>query len=88
MKKTRYVLALALCGLTTFAHGAAAPVNLIPMPAQLTVSGEAFTVSGQTPIVVDSSDAEARRTAEYLASLAAHTRHLPLQVNPKLAPSC
>lgn len=80
MKKTRYVLAFALCGLTAFAHGAAAPVNLIPMPAQLTVSGEAFTVNAQTPIVVDSSDAEARHTAEYLASLAAHTRHLPLQV--------
>src|ERR1700761_9677725 len=79
MKKTRYVLALALCGLTAFAHGAT-PVNLIPMPAQLSVSGEGFTVTAQTPIIVDGSDADARRTAEYLASLTAHTRHLQLAV--------
>jgi hexosaminidase len=79
MKKTRYVLALALCGLTAFAHGAT-PVNLIPMPAQLSISGEGFTVTTQTPIIVDGSDADARRTAEYLASLTAHTRHLQLAV--------
>ncbi|AIF46180.1 family 20 glycosylhydrolase [Dyella japonica] len=78
MKKTPYVLALALCGLTTFAH--AAVPNLIPLPAQLSQSGEGFTVTAQTPIVVDASDAEARRTAEYLASLTAHTRHLPMLV--------
>lgn len=79
MKKTRYALALALCGVTAFAHGAA-PMNLIPMPAQISVSGDTFTVSAQTPIVVDGSDTDARRTAEYLASLTAHTRHLQLQV--------
>lgn len=79
MKKTSYVLALALCGLTAFAHGAT-PVNLIPMPAQLSVNGQGFTVTAQTPIVVDSGDADARRTAEYLASLTAHTRHLQLAV--------
>lgn len=79
MKTTRYVLALALCSVGAFAH--AAPVaNLIPMPAQISVSGEAFTVTAQTPIVVEGSDADARRTAQYLASLTAHTRHLPLVV--------
>lgn len=79
MKKTSCVLALALCGLSAFAHGAT-PVNLIPMPAQLSVSGQGFTVTPQTAIVVDSGDADARRTAEYLASLTAHTRHLQLAV--------
>jgi hexosaminidase len=78
MKKTRYVLVLALCGLTAIAHGATP--NLIPMPAQLTESGEGFTVTAQTPIVVDGSDADAHRVADYLASLTAHTRHLSLQV--------
>lgn len=78
MKKTRYALALALCGLTTFAHGATP--SLIPLPAQMSQSGEGFMVTAQTPIVVDSSDADARHTAEYLASLTAHTRHLQLQV--------
>jgi len=85
MKKTRYVLALALCGLTAFAHGATP--SLIPLPAQLNQSGEGFTVTAQTPIVVDSSDADARHTAEYLASLASHTRHLPLQVKSGAAES-
>ncbi|MET3653043.1 family 20 glycosylhydrolase [Dyella japonica] len=79
MKKTRYVLALALGGLSAFAHGAA-PVNLIPMPAQLSVSGQGFTVTPQTTIFVDPGDPAARRTAEYLASLTAHTRHLQMQV--------
>jgi len=79
MKKTSYALALALCGLTGFAHGAT-PVNLIPMPAQLSVSGQGFTVTPQTSIVVDSGDADARRTAEYLASLTAHTRYVQLAV--------
>ncbi|WP_109126299.1 family 20 glycosylhydrolase [Dyella sp. C11] len=79
MKKTRYVLAFALCGLGALAH--AAPVaNLIPLPAQISVSGNAFTVTAQTPIVVDGNDAEARHAADYLAKLANSTRHLPLQV--------
>jgi len=78
MKKTPYMLALALCGLATFAHGAVP--NLVPLPAQLSQSGEGFTVTAQTPIVVDGSDAQARHTAEYLASLTAHTRHLQMQV--------
>jgi hexosaminidase len=79
MKKTRYALALALSSIGAFAH-AAPTAPLIPMPAQLSVSGNAFAVTAQTPIVVDGSDADARRTAEYLASLTAHTRHLQLAV--------
>lgn len=83
MKTTRYVLALALCGLAVFAH--AATPKLIPMPAQLMESGEGFTVTTQTPIVVDGDDADARRTAEYLASLTARTRQLQLQVKTGVA---
>ena len=79
MKTTRYVLALALCGLSAFAQ-AEQMAQVIPLPAQVSVSGEGFTVTAQTPIVVDGADAEARRAAEYLASLTAHTRHLSLQV--------
>src|SRR5579859_3195863 len=81
MRLTRHVLCLALCGIATFAHGAGAgPVELIPLPAQLTYAGEAFTVTAQTPIVVDAGDADAGHTADYLAELTARTRHLPLQV--------
>lgn len=83
MKKTRYALVLALCGLTAIAHGAAP--SLIPMPAQLSESGQGFTVTAQTPIVVDGSDADARGAADYLASLVEHTRHLPLQVKTGVA---
>ena len=80
MNKTRTVLALVLVGITA-ATQAAPLANLIPMPAQISTSGQAFTVTAQTPIVVDGSDADARHTAEYLASLADHTRHLALKVS-------
>ncbi len=75
MKTIGLIFCLALVGAT---HAATLP--LIPMPAQVTVAGDGFTVTAQTPIVVDASDVAAHRTAEYLAELAARTRHLALQV--------
>jgi hexosaminidase len=80
MSLTRTALCLALASLATFAHGASAKIDVIPMPAQVSESGEGFAVSAQTPIVVEASDAQARRSAEYLASLMARTRHLDLKV--------
>ncbi|WP_199098182.1 family 20 glycosylhydrolase [Dyella sp. ASV21] len=76
----RYVLCLALGGVAAVAH-AATTVNVIPLPAQVSVAGEGFTVTAQTPIVVDAGDADARHAADYLASLTAKTRQLPLQVS-------
>ncbi|MHA6206201.1 family 20 glycosylhydrolase [Dyella soli] len=76
----RTVVCLALAGFAALAHGTGATVDVIPMPAQVTVAGDAFTVSAQTPIVVDADDVAARRTADYLAALTARTRHLSLQV--------
>jgi hexosaminidase len=80
MSLTRTALCLALASLAAFAHGASAKIDVIPMPAQVSESGEGFAVSAQTPIVVEASDAQARRSAEYLASLMARTRHLDLKV--------
>ena len=81
MRTPQRLLCLALYGIAALAHGADAnTVDVIPMPAQVTYAGEAFTVGAQTPIVVDAGDAAARRTADYLAALTAHTRHLQLQV--------
>ncbi|WP_430392432.1 family 20 glycosylhydrolase [Dyella sp. 20L07] len=81
MRLTRRVLCLALFGLTAVAHGAnASQVDLIPLPAQVSVSGDPFTVTAKTPVMVDAGDADARRTADYLVALVASTRHLQLQV--------
>ncbi|RDI96880.1 beta-hexosaminidase [Dyella solisilvae] len=81
MRTTRRILCLALFGIATLAHGAgASQPPLIPMPAQVSQVGEAFTVTAKTPIVVDAGDSEARRTADYLAALTERTRHLPLVV--------
>jgi len=80
MSPARTTLCLALASLATFAHGANAKIDVIPMPAQVSESGEGFAVSAQTPIVVDAGDAQAKRSAEYLASLMTRTRHLDLKV--------
>nr|WP_243042066.1 family 20 glycosylhydrolase [Dyella sedimenti] len=81
MRKPHRLLCLALYGIAALAHGAdATSVDVIPMPAQVSHAGQAFTVETQTPIVVDAGDAAARRTADYLAALIARTRHLRLQV--------
>ena len=87
MSLTRTALCLALASLATFAHGASAKIDVIPMPAQVSESGEGFAVSAQTPIVVEASDAQARRSAEYFASLMARTRHLDLKVQQASAAS-
>jgi hexosaminidase len=81
MRTPHRLLCLALCGIAALAHGADAnPVDVIPMPAQVSYAGGTFTVAAQTPIVVDAGDAAARRTGDYLAALTARTRHLQLQV--------
>ena len=83
MRKQRHLICLALFGFAVSAHAAdasLAPLDVIPMPAQVSYGGEPFNVSAQTPVVVDAGDKAARRTADYLAALTAHTRHLQLQV--------
>ncbi|HWX64845.1 MAG TPA: family 20 glycosylhydrolase [Rhodanobacter sp.] len=64
------------------AHAAtAAPVSLIPLPAQLGVGGGSFNVDAHTPIVIADHAASTRQTATYLAELIARTRglHLPVR---------
>ena len=83
MRTQRHLLCLALSGLAAIAHAADpshASIDVIPMPAQVTYAGEPFTVSAQTPLVVDAGDKAAWRTADYLAALTARTRRLQLQV--------
>ncbi len=80
MRLARTALCLALASLGTFAHGAGAKIDVIPMPAQVSESGEGFAVDARTPIVVDAGDAQAMQSARYLAALMARTRHLDLKV--------
>ncbi len=67
-------------GLGVIAH-AAAPIPLLPLPAQLRVDAGGFTVDAHTPIVLADDSASTRRTGAYLADLIARTRglHLPLK---------
>jgi hypothetical protein len=63
------------------AHAAtAAPVSLIPLPAQLSVGVGSFSVDAHTPIVIADHAASTRQTATYLAELIARTRGLHLPV--------
>ena len=79
--KTSFLLCLAFAGLATAAHAAGASrAELVPWPAEVTAAEGAFTVQASTPIVVDAADAQAQRTAEYLAALVAATRQLHLKV--------
>jgi hexosaminidase len=67
-------------GLAGLAH-AAAPLSLLPLPAQLRVDAGHFTVDAHTPIVLADDTAATRRTGAWLVDLVARTRglHLPLQ---------
>jgi hexosaminidase len=75
MRLASFVLGLVLCGLAQ-----AAPVSLIPMPAQLKLADGAFKVDNSTRIVVPANDAAAHRSAQYLADLLGRTRGLHLSV--------
>ncbi|RUL76101.1 beta-N-acetylhexosaminidase [Dyella choica] len=93
MRIAASLLCLALAGLV---H--AAPVSLIPLPAQLQQAKGSFKVDSSTSIVVPANDPAAHASAQYLADLVARTRGLHLGVkegttgqaivfqrNPKLA---
>ncbi|HET6555014.1 MAG TPA: family 20 glycosylhydrolase [Dyella sp.] len=75
MKAIGLIFSLALVGA---AHAATLP--LLPAPAQVNTGTGGFTVTAQTPVVVDGNDQAAHRAADYLAGLTRRTRHLALQV--------
>ncbi|HKT29542.1 beta-N-acetylhexosaminidase [Dyella sp.] len=75
MRFAALLLCLTLCG---FAH--AAPVTLIPLPAQLQQANGTFKVDGSTAIVVPANDQAADASAQYLADLVARVRGIHLQV--------
>ncbi|MHB1056978.1 MAG: beta-N-acetylhexosaminidase [Rhodanobacter sp.] len=62
-------------------HAAAAPISLIPLPAQLSVGSGRFTVDAATPIVVADDHASSLRTARWLAALVSSVRGLKLGVH-------
>jgi hexosaminidase len=83
-------LALFLCGSTLAlaaaaasgpARAGAAPVSLIPLPAQLSLASGRFTVDAATPIVVADDHASSLRTARWLADLVSRVRGLKLGVH-------
>ncbi|KRE85904.1 beta-hexosaminidase [Rhodanobacter sp. Soil772] len=67
-------------GLAGFAHAAAAPLSLLPLPAQLRVDAGHFTVDAHTPIVLADDTASTRRTGAWLVDLIARTRGLHLSL--------
>ncbi|MES1153749.1 MAG: beta-hexosaminidase, partial [Rhodanobacter sp.] len=66
-------------GLAGFAH-AAAPLPLLPLPAQLRVDAGHFTVDAHTPVVLADDAASTRRTGAWLVDLVARTRGLHLRL--------
>ncbi|MFK2872449.1 family 20 glycosylhydrolase [Dyella lipolytica] len=75
MRFASCLLCLALCSLVQ-----AAPVSLIPLPAQLQLADGRFKVDADTPIVIPSHDAASRQDALYLVDVLARTRGLHLKV--------
>jgi hexosaminidase len=75
MRLASFLLCLLLCGLAQ-----AAPVSLIPMPAQLKLADGSFKVGDSTPVLVPANDAAARQSAQYLVDLLGRTRGLHLKI--------
>jgi hexosaminidase len=75
MRFAALILSLTLCGIAC-----AAPVSLIPQPAQLQQAKGVFKVADGTTIGVPANDQAARASAQYLADLIARTRDVHLNL--------
>ena len=75
MRFAALLFCLTLCGLAD-----AAPLSLIPLPAQLQRAEGSFSVDDGTPIIVPPHDKAAQASAHYLAELVARTRGLHLAI--------
>lgn len=80
MRFAALLLCLSLCGV-----GQAAPLSLIPQPAQFQQTKGSFKVDNGVSIVVPAHDDAARESAQYLADLVARTRGLHLTVTEEAA---
>ncbi|WP_426802224.1 family 20 glycosylhydrolase [Xanthomonas campestris] len=69
------------------APAASTPLPLIPAPAQLTRGSGSFHIGAGTVISIVGGDADARRSAEYLADLLKRTRGLSLEVRNETSAS-
>ncbi|KTF38228.1 family 20 glycosylhydrolase [Xanthomonas vesicatoria] len=74
-------------GATAHAASATAPLPLIPAPVEAKRHAGNFTVGTGTVISIVAGDADARRSAEYLAGLLKRTRGLALEVRAETTPS-
>ncbi|MCS3807681.1 family 20 glycosylhydrolase [Xanthomonas sp. 4461] len=79
--------AVARAGATAAAPSADAPFPLIPAPVEATPAAGRFTIDTGTVISIEAGDADARRSAEYLAGLLKRTRGLTLEVRAEATPS-
>src|SRR5215469_12130811 len=81
MPLSHYRLFTAAIFCTAFGGAAqAAPVSVIPVPAQWQTANGTFKVDDQTVIVVPLHDAATRQSAVYFADLLARTRSLHLKI--------
>ena len=69
------------------AAAANTPLPLIPAPAQVTRGSGSFHIGAGTVISIVGGDADARRSAEYLAELLKRTRGLSLEVRNETSAS-
>ncbi|WP_428848936.1 family 20 glycosylhydrolase [Xanthomonas dyei] len=74
-------------GATAASPSATAPLPLIPAPVEAKRNASSFSVGTGTVISIVADDADARRSAEYLAGLLKRTRGLALEVRAEATPS-
>ncbi|MCC4588875.1 family 20 glycosylhydrolase [Xanthomonas sp. NCPPB 1067] len=79
--------AVADAGATAAAPSSSAPLPLIPAPVQAKPAAGSFTIDAGTVISIEPGDADARRSAEYLASLLKRSRGLSLEVRAEATAS-
>ncbi|WDM66660.1 family 20 glycosylhydrolase [Xanthomonas cucurbitae] len=86
-RETGTAPAVASAGATAAAAAANAPLSLIPAPVEAKPAAGRFTIDTGTLISIPAGDADARRSADYLASLLKRTRGLTLEVRAEATPS-